>query len=90
MDPALTWDNFLCERTLKTSTYKSPNLNNKLYISSAHNAPYGKRDKSPLRLSQNAFCKELKKKQVNNTKRDFFEDQNHLTVPYKSFYFYFY
>ena len=86
MDPALTWDNYLCERTLQTSTYQSPNLNNKLYISSAHNAPYGKRDKSPFRLSQNAFFKVLKEKHVSNTRHDYFENQNHLTVPYKSLY----
>lgn len=86
MDPALTWDNYLCERTLKTLTYQSPNLNNKLYISSAHNAPYGKRDKSPFRLSQDSFYKVLKAKQDSNSKHDYFENQNHLTVPYQSLY----
>jgi predicted alpha/beta superfamily hydrolase len=86
MDPALTWDNYLCERILKTSTYKSPNLHNKLYISSAHNAPYGKHDKSPFRLSQDSFFRLLKAKQNTNIKHDYFENQNHLTVPYQSLY----
>lgn len=86
MDPALTWDNYLCERTLKTLTYQSPDLKNKLYISSAHNAPYGKRDKSPFRLSQDSFYKLLKAKQGSNSKHDYFENQNHLTVPYQSLY----
>ncbi|MFH0761000.1 MAG: alpha/beta hydrolase-fold protein [Bacteroidota bacterium] len=86
MDPALPWDNYLCERTLKTLTYQSPDLKNKLYLSSAHNAPYGKRDKSPFRLSQDSFYKELKAKPGTNSKHDYFENQNHLTVPYQSLY----
>jgi predicted alpha/beta superfamily hydrolase len=86
MDPALTWDNYLCERTLKTLTNQSPDLKNKIYISSAHNAPYGKRDKSPFRLSQDSFYKILTAKQGINSKHDYFENQNHLTVPYRSLY----
>jgi predicted alpha/beta superfamily hydrolase len=86
MDPALTWDDYLCERMLKTSTYKSPDLNNKLYISSAHNAPYGKLDRSPFRLSQDSFYRLLKGKQESSIKHDYFENQNHLTVPYQSLY----
>jgi hypothetical protein len=86
MDPALTWDNHYCERILKNSTYQSPGLKSKLYISSAHNAPYGERDESPFRLSHNSFSEILKSKQVENTKHDYFENRNHLTVPYKSLY----
>jgi predicted alpha/beta superfamily hydrolase len=86
MDPALPYDNYLCERLLKTQAYQSPNLNNKLYISSAHNAPGGKRDKSPFRLSQDSFYKVLKTKQNTDTRHDYFENQNHLTVPYQSLY----
>ncbi|MBN1182425.1 MAG: hypothetical protein JXB49_09075 [Bacteroidales bacterium] len=86
MDPALPWDNNLCERMLKNSTYKSPNFDNKLYMSSAHNAPYGKKDKSPFRKSQDAFFKVLKEKQVGNVKHDYFENLNHLNVPYQSLY----
>ena len=86
MDPALPWDNFLCERMLKNSTYKSPELSNKLYMSSAHNAPYGKKDKSPFRKSQDSFFKTLKEKQIGNTKHDYFENLNHLNVPYQSLY----
>jgi len=86
MDPVLTWDNYLCERTLKTLTYQSPNLNSKLYISSAHNSPYGKPDKSPFRLAQDSFYKVLKAKQDSNSKHDYFENQKHLTVPYQSLY----
>lgn len=84
MDPALYWDDHLCERMLKESTYQSQSLKSKLYISSAHNAPPEKPDKSPMRLSQDSFFKELKAKRITNTKHDYFEDQNHLTVPYNS------
>ncbi|HDS07495.1 MAG TPA: alpha/beta hydrolase [Bacteroides sp.] len=86
MDPALNWDHHLCERMLKTSTFRSPNLTSKLYMSSAHNAPYGERDRSPFRLSQDSFFRELKAKQVPNTRHEYFEDQNHMTVPYESLY----
>jgi len=86
MDPALNWDHNLCERMLKTATFRSPDLTSKLYISSAHNAPYGKRDRSPFRLSQDSFFKALNAKKVPNTKHEYFEDQNHMTVPYESLY----
>jgi tetratricopeptide (TPR) repeat protein len=86
MDPALPFDNFLCERMVRNPGYQSPDLKNKLYISSAHNAPYGKRDKSPFRLSQDNFCKALKEQPGVNLKHDYFENQNHLTVPYQSLY----
>ena len=86
MDPALNWDHHLCERILKDSEYPSPVLTSKLYVSSAHNAPYGKRDRSPFRLSQDSFFKALEAKQVSNIKHDYFEDQNHMTVPYQSLY----
>lgn len=86
IDPALNWDNHLCERKLKSLPDQSSNFRNKLYISSAHNAPQGKRDKGPLRKSQVSFFKELKTKQVKNSKLELFEEENHLTVPYRSFY----
>lgn len=86
MDPALNWDNHYCERILRNSTWQSPDLNSKLYISSAHNAPYGEPDRSPFRVSQESFAKILKKKQIDNTKHEYFENQNHLTVPYISLY----
>lgn len=86
MDPALNWDNYLCERILKSLPDQSSNFGNKLYISSAHNAPEGKRDKGPLRKSQLSFFKELKRKQINNAKLELFENENHLTVPYRSLY----
>jgi predicted alpha/beta superfamily hydrolase len=86
MDPALPFDNFLCERMVKNSSYQSTDLKNKLYISSAHNAPYGKADKSPFRLSQDAFCKALKGEQEISLKHDYFENLNHLNVPYQSLY----
>ena len=86
MDPVLNWDNNVCERILKSLPDQSPNFKNKLYISSAHNAPEGKRDKGPLRMSQLSFNKELKTKGVGNTKLELFEKENHLTVPYRSLY----
>lgn len=86
MDPALTWDSNLCERLLKNSGYTASDLSHPLYLSSAHNAPYNKPDKSPFRLSQNAFFKVLKQKQISNVEHEYFEMNNHLTVPYPSFY----
>ncbi|MCB0376101.1 MAG: hypothetical protein KDD04_09305, partial [Sinomicrobium sp.] len=86
MDPALTWDNHLCERMLKTASYQSASLSSKLYISSAHNAPYGEPDNSPFRRSQDAFDQALRSKQIENVKHDYFEDRNHLAVPYNSLY----
>ncbi len=86
MDPALNWDHQLCERMLKTSACQSGELTSKLYMSSAHNAPYGKRDRSPFRLSQDSFFKALNAKNVPNTKHEYFEDRNHMTVPYESLY----
>ncbi|UOB18158.1 alpha/beta hydrolase-fold protein [Abyssalbus ytuae] len=86
MDPALNWDNYVCERTLDSLPDEAPNFKNKLYISSAHNAPEGKRDKGPFRKSQLAFTKKLKKKGINNTKFELFEKEMHLTVPYQSLY----
>ncbi len=86
MDPALNWDNNLCENLLNNKTYLSTDLESRLYISSAHNAPSGKRDKSALRLSQEAFCEELKKNNIENIKHEYFEEQNHMTVPYRSLY----
>jgi predicted alpha/beta superfamily hydrolase len=86
MDPVLNWDGHLCERLLKSLPDQSPNLTNKLYISSAHNAPEGKRDKGLLRMSQLSFNRELKTKNVINTRFELFEEENHLTVPYRSLY----
>jgi predicted alpha/beta superfamily hydrolase len=86
MDPALNWDNYVCEQTLKSLPGQAPNFKNKLYISSAHNAPEEKRDKGPLRKSQLSFTKELKNKGVNNTQFEIFEKETHLTVPYRSLY----
>lgn len=86
IDPALNWDNYVCEQTLKSLPIDAQNFNNKLYISSAHNAPEGKRDKGPLRKSQLSFTKELKSKGVNNIKFEIFEKETHMTVPYQSFY----
>lgn len=86
MDPALNWDNYVCERILKSLPNQAQNFQNKLYISSAHNAPEGKRDKGPFRKSQLSFIKELKKKGVNNIKFEVFEKEMHLTVPYQSLY----
>ncbi len=86
MDPALNWDRDFCQRLLHDGTYKSPELSSRLYISSAHNAHMRKKDKSALRLSQDAFKDELQKKKIENFKHEYFEDQNHMTVPYKSLY----
>jgi predicted alpha/beta superfamily hydrolase len=86
MDPALNWDNDFCERTLMALPDQAPNFKNKLYISSAHNAPQGKPDKGPFRKSQDSFYKELKTKQSSNSKLEYFEDEKHLTVPYRSLY----
>jgi uncharacterized protein len=86
MDPAITWDNNFCERTLKSLANPSSSLKSKLYISCAHNAPQGKPDKGPFRKSQESFYKELKTKQVTNSKLEYFEDEKHLTVPYRSLY----
>ena len=84
MDPALNWDNFVCERILKSLPNQAPNFKNKLYISSAHNSPPGELDKGPFRMSQLSFTKELKMKGVNNTKFEIFENEIHMTVPYRS------
>lgn len=86
MDPALNWDSYVCERTLMSLPDKARNFKNKLYISSAHNAPEGKPDKGPLRTSQLSFTKALKKKGVTNIKFEVFEKEMHLTVPYRSLY----
>ena len=86
IDPVLNWDNYLCEQTLKSLPVSAQNFKNKLYISSAHNAPEGKRDKGPLRKSQLSFIKALKNKGVNNTKFEIFEKEMHMTVPYQSLY----
>lgn len=86
MDPALPWDNQYCERLLINSANTLSNRSSKLYISSAHNAPDGKPDKSPFRLSQNSFSEALKSREITNTKHEYFETQNHLTVPYASLY----
>lgn len=86
MDPVLNWDNYVCERILKSLPNQLSNFKNKLYISSAHNAPEGKRDKGPLRISQLSFYKELKTKGESDTKLELFEKENHLTVPYRSLY----
>lgn len=86
MDPALYWDNYYCERTLKAMSVQSPNFKNKLYITSAHNAPPGKHDKSPFRISEDSFYRELRTKQNNNSKLSYFEEENHLTVPFQSLY----
>ncbi|MFO7669743.1 MAG: hypothetical protein R6W31_08805 [Bacteroidales bacterium] len=84
MDPALNWDNYICEQMLRSLPINAQNFNNRLYISSAHNAPEGKRDKGLLRMSQLSFTKELKKKGVNNNKFELFEKEIHLTVAYQS------
>lgn len=86
MDPALNWDNYVCEQILKSLPGDAQNFKNKLYISSAHNAPEGKRDKGPFRKSQLSFTKELKNKGVKNTKFEVFEKETHMTVPYRSLY----
>ncbi|WP_167607814.1 alpha/beta hydrolase-fold protein [Maribellus sediminis] len=86
MDPALNWDDFVCERILKSLPDQAENFSNKLYMSSAHNAPEGKPDKGPFRRSQLSFTQELKKKGAENFKFEIFEDEIHLTVPYRSLY----
>ncbi|MBN2610185.1 MAG: tetratricopeptide repeat protein [Bacteroidales bacterium] len=86
IDPALTWDNYCCERIIKNAALQSPELSSKLYIASAHNAPFGKKDRSPFRLSQESFIKALESKTIVNYKHDYFENHDHLTVPYKSLY----
>jgi hypothetical protein len=86
MDPALNWDNYICEQILKSLPGDAQNFKNKLYISSAHNAPEGKRDKGFLRKSQLSFTKVLKNKGVSNTKFEVFEKETHMTVPYQSLY----
>jgi predicted alpha/beta superfamily hydrolase len=86
MDPALNWDNYVCEQTLKSLPKQAQNFKNKLYISSAHNAKKGKRDKGPFRKSQLSFTKELKKKGVRNFLFEIFKDEQHLTVAYRSLY----
>jgi len=86
MDPVLNWDNSYCEGILKTLPAQSINFKNKLYISSAHNAPEGKRDRGLLRKSQLSFSKELKRKGVINARHELFEKDNHMTVPYRSLY----
>lgn len=86
MDPALYWDNYICERMLKSLPDQSLNFKNKLYISSAHNATKGERDRSPMRKSQISFKDELEIKDVSNAKLELFEEENHLTVPYRSLY----
>jgi predicted alpha/beta superfamily hydrolase len=86
MDPVLNWDNFVCERMLKLLPDQAQNFKNKLYMSSAHNAPEGKPDKGPFRMSQLSFNKALKAKAVSNAKLELFEEEVHLTVPYRSLY----
>lgn len=86
IDPALNWDDFVCERTLKSLPDQADIFGNKLYMSSAHNAPEGKPDKGPFRRSQLSFTQELKKKGAENFKFEIFEDEIHLTVPYRSLY----
>jgi uncharacterized protein len=86
MDPALNWDKYVCEQTLKLLPSNAQNFKNKIYISSAHNAPEGKSDKGPLRTSQLSFNQVLKSKGVNNAKFELFEKEMHLTVPYQSLY----
>lgn len=86
IDPALNWDNYVCEKTLNAMPVSAQNFNNKLYISSAHNAAEGKRDKGPFRKSQLSFTKALAKKAVNNTKLEIFENETHMTVAYRSLY----
>lgn len=85
MDPALNWDNNVCEKMLDTINVNAMDFNNKLYISSAHNAPKGKSDKGPLRTSQVSIVKALDKKNIN-CKFEVFEQESHLTVPYRSIY----
>ena len=86
MDPALNWDNYVCEKMLKSLPGQAQNFESKLYISSAHNAPVGKRDKGPFRKSQLSFTKELKNRGIKNTQFELFDKESHMTVPYKSLY----
>lgn len=86
MDPALNWDNRACEQILKTLPVNAQKFNNKLYFSSAHNAPEGKPDKGSFRMSQLSFTKELKNKAVQNFRFEVFENETHMTVPYQSLY----
>lgn len=86
MDPALNWDNNVCEQMLKSSSAKVQDFKSKLYISSAHNAAMGKRDRGPFRISQESFIRELNKQGISNRKFEIFEDEKHLTVPYRSLY----
>ncbi|HRW95358.1 MAG TPA: alpha/beta hydrolase-fold protein [Bacteroidales bacterium] len=86
MDPALNWDDHACEQMLRSLPDNPQNLKNKLYIASAHNAPEGKRDKGPFRMSQLSFTKELDKKGVTNYKFEVFEKETHMTVAYQSLY----
>lgn len=86
MDPALYWNHFLCEQMLQSLPNSSPNFNNKLYVSSAHNAPPGEPDITPFRKSQDSFFEELQKKKVSNTTHEYFEEENHLTLPFRSLY----
>ncbi len=90
MDPSLWWDNELLVKRIKSNDLNAiKKANRRLYISAAHNSTLTI-DTTPMRNSQEAFFAALKANSNNrgviHTKLQYFENEDHGTVPLPSIY----
>jgi tetratricopeptide (TPR) repeat protein len=88
MDPSLWWDDHLLARRAATSASLTKNLHNSVYIGTANHDFEQDAGRGPKAATQ-AFSQALKSLPAPNlrSKLQAFEDENHGSVPFPSFYY---